>query len=194
MLYFQNKGGVPAKFERIDIMKPKKAVHRSRPLVFADVNGDSKMDIVIGLIHHDGSLKTDVPALMWMEYTGKTPGPDNWVTHVIKWGDGYPGRGVFHGEKWDILTFADVDGDGDLDLVANCEEYNAINVEWFENPQKNPKVKVPGKGKRTAQILEGADYSKPGKGSVKVFIMAGQSNMEGHGKSIRRHRGQPLNY
>ena len=55
------------------------------------------------------------------------------------------------GEKWDQMHLADVDGDGDLDIVANCEECwvnpvgewipffdrgadpESVSVVWFEN-------------------------------------------------------------
>jgi hypothetical protein len=61
-----------------------------------------------------------------------------WHTHGIKWGDGFLGLGRFNGEKWDQLLVHDVDGDGDPDLIANCEEYNRLRsiiaVVWFENP------------------------------------------------------------
>lgn len=135
VVYFQNNQSNPGEFERIMIPKDEKAQWRARPIKINDINRDGKMDIVIGLIHHDGNLPSNVPALIWMEYSGKSPATDNWKTNVIKWGDGFDGKGVFTGEKWDILTFSDVDKDGDTDIVANCEEYDKINVVWFENPQ-----------------------------------------------------------
>lgn len=57
---------------------------------------------------------------------------------MIKWGSGFVGLGTFNGEKWDRIVPLDVDGDGDLDLVANVEEMNRLRsllaVVWFENP------------------------------------------------------------
>ena len=133
VVYFQNNPSNQGEFERIMIPKDQKAQWRTRPIKLYDLNKDGKMDIIIGLIHHDGNLPSDVPALIWMEYSSKSVADNNWKTNIIKWG--FDGKGVFTGEKWDILTFSDVDKDGDTDIVANCEEYNKINVVWFENPQ-----------------------------------------------------------
>ena len=36
-------------------------------------------------------------------------------------------------EKWDNCYFDDVDRDGDIDIVAKCEEYKNLGVEQFEN-------------------------------------------------------------
>ncbi len=74
-----------------------------------------------------------------MEYSGDKPSANNWTTHVVKWGDGCLGwRHGLQGEKWDQMIFDDVDKDGDLDIVANCEEYDNryqvyLAVVWFEN-------------------------------------------------------------
>jgi hypothetical protein len=73
-----------------------------------------------------------------MEYRDQAPGADNWTTHVIKPGSGHLGTGWW-GEKWDQSIFYDVDRDGDLDVVANVEEFHDLKkvhlaVVWFENP------------------------------------------------------------
>jgi len=78
-----------------------------------------------------------------MEYSGNKPGKDNWTTHVIKWSDPIFSGKRFQGEKWDHCRFDDVDKDGDLDIVGNCEEHykfvpgkqnqTLVGVVWFEN-------------------------------------------------------------
>lgn len=73
-----------------------------------------------------------------MEYSGSDPFTGEYETHVIKWGDGFIGIGMYNGEKWDQFLFEDVDRDGDSDIIANCEEFHTlgfvfISVVWFEN-------------------------------------------------------------
>jgi len=138
---FRNQGGSPIQWERIMIPKPDITKFRTRPIRLADINGDGKLDIIGALIHNEGYLPADKAAVFWMEYEGEAPGADNWTTHVIKWGDGYDGKAVFVGEKWDQMMFEDIDRDGDLDIVANVEEYHGrgparkvyLAVVWFEN-------------------------------------------------------------
>lgn len=132
-LWFRNRGGQPPAFAMESIPKPDALQWRARPLVLADLTKDGAPEIIAALIHNDGRLPKDKPAVFYLQRVGEA-----WVTHVIKWGDGFLGLGTFNGEKWDQFIPADVDGDGDLDLVANCEEYNrlraVISVVWFENP------------------------------------------------------------
>lgn len=135
-IYWFRQSGISAgwpKFEQRIIPKHPAAQWRARPLQVADLNGDGRLDIVGALIHRDGVLPKDRSAVFWMEQTAA----GNWLTHVIKWGDGFRGLGAFNGEKWDQLFPVDVDGDGDVDLVANVEEYNRLTailaVVWFEN-------------------------------------------------------------
>jgi hypothetical protein len=135
--WFRSAGNGPSVlFELVPIEKHPAARWCARALETADVNGDGRLDIIGALIHREGSLPTDKAALFWMEQGG-----DGWLTHVIKWGDGFWGLGTFNGEKWDQLILHDVDGDGDLDIVANFEEYNRlrsiISVVWFENPTES---------------------------------------------------------
>ncbi len=133
--WLRNRGlvnGLPV-FEALSIPKHRAAQWRSRPLLVADLNQDGRADIIGASIHRDGQLPPNVAAVYWMEQT-----EDGWQTHIIKWGDGFWGLGTFNGEKWDQMLACDVDGDGDLDLVANVEEYNRLrsilSVVWFENP------------------------------------------------------------
>jgi hypothetical protein len=89
----------------------------------ADINSDGKLDIIGMLIHEDSVLPKSKSAVFWMEYLGDTPISDNWVTYVIKWGCGRASMWPMFGEKWDQAEIVDVDSDGDLDIIANCEEW-----------------------------------------------------------------------
>lgn len=136
--WFHNQGrpssGETIRFVHRVIPKHPAAQWPGRALQVADLNGDGRADIIGALIHRNGRLPRDRAAVFWLEQTA-----DGWRTHIIKWGDGFLGLGRFNGEKWDQLLVRDVDDDGDLDLIANGEEYNRLRsvlaVVWFENPR-----------------------------------------------------------
>jgi len=126
-------------WELVKILKTPETCWRARPIRIGDINNDSKPDILGMLIHDSGRLPRKKASVFWMEYTGTDPISSEWETHVIKWGDDFLGIGPYNGEKWDQCLFDDVDRDGDIDIVANCEEFSTlgfvyISVVWFENP------------------------------------------------------------
>ncbi|MFX0065074.1 MAG: FG-GAP repeat domain-containing protein [Candidatus Hermodarchaeota archaeon] len=136
---FKNPQISSGSWELVKVLKTPETQWRTRPIKIADINNDTKPDFLVMLIHRDGSLPTWKAAVFWMEYSGSNVETANWTTHVIKWGDGFVGISTFNGEKWDQCYFEDVDRDGDLDIVANCEEFHTtgfvyIAVVWFENP------------------------------------------------------------
>ncbi len=127
-------------WEIIRIPKIPEACWNSRPIRVADLNNDSKPEILGMLTHQDGALPKNKAAVFIMEYSGSDPTSvsANWTTSVIKWGEGLLGL-IANGEKWDQVIMEDVDRDGDLDIIANCEECHTlgfvyISVVWFENP------------------------------------------------------------
>ncbi len=137
--WFRNLGpsegaDAPIRFEQRPIEKHEATRWRARPLEAADLDADGDLDLIGALIHHEGALPSHMAAVFWMERDG-----DRWIPHVIKWADGFWGLNYVNGEKWDQMIPADVDGDGDVDLMANVEEYNRLEsilaVVWFENPR-----------------------------------------------------------
>ena len=147
IFYFRETDLNPVKWDKIIIPKDQKARWRQRPLAMVDLNADGRMGLVGMLIHGNnkpaiGPLPPNKAAVYLMTYAGERPAADNWSTHVIKWGDVTTKRRKnFRGEKWDHWRFADVDRDGDFDIVGNCEEHcddkkkTIIGVVWFENPR-----------------------------------------------------------
>ncbi|MFA5889527.1 MAG: VCBS repeat-containing protein [Actinomycetota bacterium] len=133
------------------VAKDDRASWAARTIRIADLNGDGRLDIVGMLTHDDGSLPLGKASVFWMEYAGESPGRDNWTTHVVKWSPGSVMQMATFGEKWDQAHIVDVDDDGDLDIVANCEEWwqeddgeytfwwapwrdaESVAVVWFEN-------------------------------------------------------------
>lgn len=146
VLIFQHVGRNPETWKTITVPKPEHTCFQARPTKLIDVNGDGRLDIVGALIHDTkGNLPADKASVFWMESKGDPFRPEDWVTHVIKWSDGVNTGKMGQGEKWDNLRFADVDGDGRIDIVGNCEEYYAVTngnkttqlgVVWFEKPGK----------------------------------------------------------
>lgn len=151
VLVFLKTSASPVTFDLLRIPKVDATRFLTRPVRILDVNGDGRLDIVGMLTHRDSVLPQSKAAVFWMEYSGDTPTASNWTTHVIRWGSGKTALIPEFGEKWDNVDIRDVDGDGDPDIVANCEEWwmqqaletasyfdpvvdpSTVAVVWFEN-------------------------------------------------------------
>jgi hypothetical protein len=151
-VYWFRKTALPASFERIVIPKDARAQFFARPIRVADLDADGRPDLVGALSHRTGDIPPDKASVFWMR-GGESPGA--FTTETIRWGSGQTMLLAFENgfaEKWDQLDVRDLDGDGDLDILANCEEWweNAGNFEalpffdarvrpssvavvWFEN-------------------------------------------------------------
>jgi hypothetical protein len=147
--WFRQTAADPVAFERIVIEKDPRTRWLARPIRIVDLDGDGRKDLVGMLVHERADLPGDKAAVFWMRYEGDDPATGTWTTHPIKWGSGTTAVITEFGEKWDQVRIADVDGDGDLDIVANNEEWwsdggaptpfwvthpGAVHaVVWFEN-------------------------------------------------------------
>lgn len=140
--FFRCQSRSPVAWQHVRMMKPDWIQWLGRPVKFADLDDDGRLDLVGGLIHNDGNLPKDKASVFWLENDGGSP--ESWNTYPIKWSDGANTRDPWIGEKWDHLLPLDVDGDGDLDLLGNVEEHyrrgpdgtdtSWFSVVWFENP------------------------------------------------------------
>jgi len=151
-IYWFRKTGLPASFERIVIPKDARAQFFARPIRVADLDGDGRADLVGALSHRTGDIPADKASVFWMR-GGAQPGA--FTTETIRWGSGKTMTLAFENgfaEKWDQLEVLDLDGDGDLDVLGNCEEWwenagnfealpffdprvdpSSVSVVWFEN-------------------------------------------------------------
>ena len=80
----------------------------SVPILVEDVNGDNKMDLIVGQAHDYG--------LDWYEQTIDKTGKRGWVKHPID-----PFHSQYHTMEW-----ADIDNDGKMELITG-KRYRAHN-------------------------------------------------------------------
>jgi hypothetical protein len=91
-----------------------------------DVDGDGTLDLVVSCENaRDGRS-----GVVWLSYD-RAPAEETWAAHEISGPAGI---------KFDRMELLDLDGDGDLDVLA-CEESQpmpgagqGLGVFWYENP------------------------------------------------------------
>ncbi|MBA3973206.1 MAG: VCBS repeat-containing protein [Candidatus Solibacter sp.] len=83
----------------------------------ADLDGDGKKEIIF-------SCENARPNGIGVGYLKLADG--KWIAHDISGGQGV---------KFDLVEVFDIDGDGDLDIIA-CEESANLGLFWYENPLK----------------------------------------------------------
>ena len=190
IFYFRKTGLNPVTWDRMVIPKPAYTQWLNRPTKIADLNGDGQLDIVGMLIHNFGDFPEGMASVFWMEYTGDDPTADNWVTHVIKWSNGSQTGQNFRGEKWDHLRFLDMDRDGDLDIIGNCEEHydsgrrTLVGAVWFEN-RLNEAAYTYTEDSNGLTVIEAENYSAMSDGDW--FIHTEHEGYTGEGYLVEFH-------
>jgi hypothetical protein len=93
-------------------------------LAIGDLNRDGRADIVASCENAQGDRR----GLYWLKQ-GATPATRDWHSFDIA---GVPGV------KFDLVRLLDLDGDGDLDVLANDEQEagRGLGVLWYENPHR----------------------------------------------------------
>uniref|UniRef100_UPI0034DE0E95 FG-GAP-like repeat-containing protein n=1 Tax=Candidatus Thiodubiliella endoseptemdiera TaxID=2738886 RepID=UPI0034DE0E95 len=137
--YIEKTGSGNNPFEGIDVG------YVSVPIL-ADIDGDGDLDLVVG--ENDGTLK-------YYQNTGTTSNP----AYEAKTGDDNPFNsinvGIYSGP-----TLADIDGDGDLDLVMG-EAYGTLKYYQNTGITSNPAYEVKTGGSNPFNSIDVGDFSKP---------------------------------
>jgi hypothetical protein len=130
----------------------------------ADIDGDGKLDAIIGFGNPPGSVSGQ--GLAWYEFPHSGNPNDVWLKHTIL------ASGMMYE---DVLPF-DVNRDGAIDLIAGPDGSHAFDtmsvnpLYWFENPR--------GHGGNPATDPWPMHYIGPGVGENNLFL----ADIDGDGK------------
>ena len=118
VFYFQARQGKPLVWQtRKTTIEGK--VGRAKALRFADVDNDGRLDIVAS----SECASAEEIGVFWFSLAALS-------SPVIQQINNISGA---EGTKFDRIETADLDGDGDLDVIT-CEERDNLGVIWYENP------------------------------------------------------------
>ncbi|WP_369178235.1 beta strand repeat-containing protein [Candidatus Thiodubiliella endoseptemdiera] len=137
--YIEKTGSGNNPFEGIDVGD------LSAPTL-ADIDGDGDLDLVVG--ESDGTLK-------YYQNTGTTSNP----AYEAKTGDDNPFNGIDVG-YYSSPTLADIDGDGDLDLVMG-EAYGTLKYYQNTGTTSNPAYEAKTGDDNPFNGIDVGDSSKP---------------------------------
>lgn len=118
LLYYRRLPGEAIEWERVEIPLPP-GTGSGKGVAVADFDLDGDMDLAFTCEHaDDGRI-----GAMWLSFE-TSPTEPGWRAHPLSGPEGV---------KFDRIEIADLDADGDLDLVT-CEERDNLGVIWYENP------------------------------------------------------------
>jgi hypothetical protein len=125
LLFFRRQPGTPPSWTTFSIAMPEN-VGSGKGIAVGDINRDGRPDIIFSCENAGG----DRSGVMWLSYR-ESPTEKVWTPHEISGPAGI---------KFDRIELLDLDGDGDLDVLA-CEESHPVagqrrglGVFWYENP------------------------------------------------------------
>ena len=164
--YYENTGTAssPTYTARTGTANPLNGINvgtRSNP-TFADIDGDGDLDLVVG--EGDGNLN-------YYENTGTASSP----TYTARTGTANPWNGINVGNL-STPTFADIDGDGDLDLVVGEGDGN---LNYYENTSVLNLTLTGTAGDDTLEGGTGADTLNGLAGNDTLIGGAGADTLDG---------------
>lgn len=118
ILFYRRLQGDEVAWERFEIVLPA-GTGTGKAVAVADFDLDGKLDLAFTC---ENAVDSKIGA-MWLSYD-QSPMEPVWQAHALSGPVGV---------KFDRIEVADLDADGDLDLIT-CEERDNLGVIWYENP------------------------------------------------------------
>jgi len=98
-------------------------IDRALTVRAADLDSDGHMDVLAGSVGVNFWTQL-TPSLTWYENDGKLQHPA-FTAHTV--------RRPWHAEWMVSIVTADLDGDGDMDIITGAQEFVGGLVSWYEN-------------------------------------------------------------